>query len=361
MSFRVKQVMTIARLEMGKAFFSKRGLWVYVLALFPALIFVGHSLDVKWKRQRWSSHVTARETIETAQLGESYADVRTRLGSPLRDYDFERRRRRNRSREEDQPEERHRMMQYFDGQRRYDLHFVNDQLTSKSQSPLASLEEDTKVLAGVFQYFYLRLAIFFGCLGIFMNLFRGEMLDKTLHFWFLAPVKREVLLLGKYGAGLVASAVIFGAGTVLMFWAMLWGLDPADVQSYWQGAGPSHLWWYTLAAMLGCVGYGSVFLAAGLLLRNPIVPAAVILLWESVNGFLPSLLQKISVLYYLQSLCPLPPPTNEGMPVVMRLILVPAEPAAATMAILGLVGVTALVLWLASRAVRRLEINYATD
>ena len=41
---------------------------------------------------------------------------------------------------------------------------------------------------------------FFGCLGIFMNLFRGEMLDKTLHFWFLMPVRREVLLAGKYVA-----------------------------------------------------------------------------------------------------------------------------------------------------------------
>ena len=46
----------------------------------------------------------------------------------------------------------------------------------------AESREDRTVYAGIFQFFYLRLAIFFGCLGIFMNLFRGEMLDKTLHF-----------------------------------------------------------------------------------------------------------------------------------------------------------------------------------
>jgi len=30
------------------------------------------------------------------------------------------------------------------------------------------------IFAGVFQFFYLRLAIFFGCLGMFMYLFRGR-------------------------------------------------------------------------------------------------------------------------------------------------------------------------------------------
>ena len=64
--------------------------------------------------------------------------------------------------------------------------------------------------------------------------------------------------------------------------------------------------------MLGCVGYGSVFLALGLYVRNPIVPAAVLLAWEGVNGILPHALQKLSILYYLQSLCPVPAPMDDG-------------------------------------------------
>jgi hypothetical protein len=60
---------------------------------------------------------------------------------------------------------------------------------------------DTNIFAGVFQLFYLRLAVFFGCLGIFMNLFRGEVLDKSLHFYFLAPIRREVLMAGKFLTG----------------------------------------------------------------------------------------------------------------------------------------------------------------
>ena len=139
-----------------------------------------------------------------------------------------------------------------------------------------------------------------------MNLFRGEMLDKTLHFWFLAPARREVLLAGKYLAGLIAAVLIFGVGAALCFGIMLWPQDPAELDAFWRAQGASHLFWYAASAALGCVGYGSVFLAAGLLLRNPIVPAITILFWESVNGILPAMLQKVSVLYYVQSLCPVP-------------------------------------------------------
>ena len=37
-----------------------------------------------------------------------------------------------------------------------------------------NLGEDTHDFAGVFQFFFLRLAVFFGCVGIFLNLFRSE-------------------------------------------------------------------------------------------------------------------------------------------------------------------------------------------
>ena len=171
----------------------------------------------------------------------------------------------------------HRTLAYFDGRREARLQFADGKLVSRDIRELLNFEEDRQIFAGVFQFFYLRLAIFFGCLGIFMNLFRGEMLDKTLHFWFLAPARREVLLAGKYGAGLIASTVIFAGGALLCFAMMLWPHDPVEVQAYWQSAGMAHAFWYTAAAVLGCVGYGSVFLAAGLLLRNPIIPAAVLL------------------------------------------------------------------------------------
>ena len=38
------------------------------------------------------------------------------------------------------------------------------------------------VLAGVVQFYYVRLGIFFGCLGIFSRLIRGEMIERSLHY-----------------------------------------------------------------------------------------------------------------------------------------------------------------------------------
>ena len=351
-AFRLRQALLIARLELSRAFFSKRAFWVYGLALFPMIIFVGHGLDVTWKRQRWAATTITREQMDRVTEGQTLEEVTEKLGKPIRQGQWE----------DDDDKRVHAWRSYYDGKRRVDLDFTNGLLTHIRAQELADFEDDRTVLATVFQYFYLRLAIFFGCLGIFMNLFRGEMLDKTLHYWLLAPARRETLLAGKYLAGVAASVVIFGVGTAVCFYGVLWYQNPAEVQAYWAGQGPAHLFWYVAASSLACIGYGSVFVAAGLLVRNPIVPAALLLLWESINGFLPAALQKLSVLYYVQSLCPVPPVDfDEDTPALLKMLLAPAEPASAAMAVLGVMGVTALVLWAAGRAIRRTEINYGTE
>ena len=255
----------------------------------------------------------------------------------------------------------YRQIRYFDGRREARMTFVDGKLDSFNIGKLLNFDEDRMIFAGIFQFFYLRLAIFFGCLGMFMYLFRGEMSNRTLHYWFLAPARREVLLAGKYAAGLVAAAVIFGGGALLAFTAMIWPHDPVEVQAYWNAGGMGHAFWYATAAVLGCVGYGSVFLALGLYIRNPIVPAAVLLAWEGVNGILPHALQKLSILYYLQSLCPVPAPMDADTPTLVRLLMAPAAPASAPEAILGLLLLTAVVLWIAARAVRRMQISYGGD
>jgi len=250
---------------------------------------------------------------------------------------------------------------YFDGRRAARLLFIDGKLQRRDVYRPLDFEEDRAIFAGIFQYFYLRLAIFFGCLGIFMYLFRGEMSNRTLHFWFLAPSRREVLLAGKYAAGLIASAAIFGGGALLAIAAMIWPHDPVEVQAYWNAGGMGHVFWYAAAAALGCVGYGSVFLAVGLYVRNPIIPAAVLLAWEGAAGVLPHALQKMSVLYYVQSLCPVPAPIDDDVPTLIRLLAAPAAPASRPGAILGLLLLTAFVLWIASLAVRRMQISYGAE
>jgi len=356
----LRQAWTIARLEMRRAFFSKRSFWIYILALFPAFIFFGHAIELQYKQKRYSSRgtITAQQ-MDSITKGENIDKLVERLPTTIEDHNYNFRGRRGP--DGDREEEEHRNVQYFDGKRRAFVFARNGIVQDVNVRPLKDFDEEREAFAGVFQYFYLRLAIFFGCLGIFINLFRGEMMDKTLHFWFLTPVKRSTLLLGKYLAGFIAAAVIFSGGALLAWCGMLWPQDSTSISTYLSGPGYAHLARYMLAAALGCVGYGSVFLASGLLLRNPIIPAIVILIWEGINGFLPDILQKLSVLFYLQSVCPTPAPMDRDVPPLMRLLIAPAESVSPFVAVLGLLAVTALVLTLAARAVKRLEINYSTD
>ena len=98
MNLWMRQIASVLRLEMKKTFLSRRGWWVYFLALGPVAITLLHWLIM-------ISRAVGRHT----------------------------------------------------------------------------LGEDSLVFAGLFHFYYLRLGIFFGCVGIFSNLFRGEMLEKTLH------------------------------------------------------------------------------------------------------------------------------------------------------------------------------------
>jgi ABC-type transport system involved in multi-copper enzyme maturation permease subunit len=193
-----------------------------------------------------------------------------------------------------------------------------------------------------------------------MNLFRGEVLDRSLHYYFLAPIRREVLVVGKYLTGIIASLAIFTTSTVLQ-WAALYAHFPAEtVSSYLRdGNGWSHLAAYAGVTALACIGYGSVFLLMGALFRNPIFPAAVILIWESINAFVPPVLQKFSVIYYLKSLCPIDAPPNVPKP--LSLLIVNADPIEPTVAISGILVFTLLVVFIAAMQVRRMEINYGTD
>ena len=349
--FRLRQTWTIARLQLRRVFFSRRSFWVYLLALFPAVVFLGHGIKMKVDYRMMSSQITPVTLLESITKGTGEEEVIKKTGKPIMDRRFKAGPKRQYMRH----------MMYFDGERRWNLFFSNGVLQNKRSQQIFNFNADRIAFATMFQTYYLRLAIFFGCLGMFMNLFRGEMMDKTLHFWFLAPARREVLLAGKYLAGIIAAVSIFAAGAVLSFAIMLWPHHTAQVTAYWHDQGLSHLFSYASAAALACIGYGSVFLAFGLVLRNPIIPAVVILFWEYINGILPTLLQKLSVLYYAQSLCPVSVPINNDMPLLIRLLISPANPPSVITAVFGFLIVTALVLLVASQVVRRLEINYNTD
>jgi ABC-type transport system involved in multi-copper enzyme maturation permease subunit len=210
----------------------------------------------------------------------------------------------------------------------------------------------------IFSFIYggliLRTVVFFGCAWIFMNLFRGEIVDRSLHFYFLSPVRREVLIVGKYLSGLVTSVVLFTGTTIF---AMLLLYFPhfysESVRFFFDGPGLAQLLTYAGITILACIGYGAFFIVVGLFFRNPIIPSLLLYGWEWLNFLLPPLLKKISVIHYLQSLTPVP--LSDGPFAVI------AEPTPAWIAVPSLIAVTVLVLIAASYRIRHLEIRYGSD
>jgi hypothetical protein len=206
----------------------------------------------------------------------------------------------------------------------------------------------------IYNALILRTVVFFGCAWIFMNLFRGEIVDRSLHYYFLSAVRREVLLTGKYLSGLVTSIILFTTVTVVsMFLLFFPHFFSPSVRFFLDGPGIGQLVTYAVITMLACVGYGAFFMVFGLFFRNPIIPALLLYGWEWINFLLPPLLKKVSVIHYLNSLVPVP--LSEGPFAVV------AEPTPAWISIPGLLIVTVLVLFVASRRIRRMEIRYGSD
>ena len=358
------QIRAVIRLEMKKTFFAKRGLWIYVLAALPVLIFVAYAVATSGRGTRISGGETRPLTYQDMQAikpGMTNEEVIAILGKPPVTSHWTERRP-SETDEDTSREVQRKDYVYSDGQTDLRVGLADDKVDSITIDQSFNLGQDSVVFAGVFQFFFLRLAIFFGCLGIFMNLFRGEILDRSLHFYFLAPIRRDVVMAGKFLAGLLATCTIFVTSEILQTVAFLWHfpVNLRDVYLY-HNHGLEHAAIYLGVTVLACIGYGAFFLVAGMLFRNPILPTAAILIWEAINPFLPGILKQFSVIYYLKSLCPVDIPSAPGTSPLLALLISNSDPVSAPVAVLGILVVALIALYASSLQVRRMEINYTTE
>lgn len=218
----------------------------------------------------------------------------------------------------------------------------------RSPEQRAGLASFTPALANYFEFLVLRFGVYLGSVWIFMNLFRGDLLDRTLHYYLLAPIRRELLVAGKYAAGVAAGWIVFGGATIA---ALVLGFLPFGTATL---ARQAYLFpWYLAIVLLAVVGYGAVFTLAGMVFKNPLLPAVAIWAVEAANPFLPGFLKQLSVIHYLNALRPIP--INEGPFAIV------ADPPPVWLAVLGVLALAAALLWLAMGRARRLEIAYGVD
>lgn len=231
------------------------------------------------------------------------------------------------------------------------IHLLVDRNRQFAQS------DDTNVLAGIIQLYYIRLGVFFGCLGIFSRLIRGEMIERSLHFYLLSPVRREILLLAKFAAGSISAILLFGGAIVADFALMYAGFGAAGSGYVFNGPGMSQLESYLAIVILACLGYGAVFLLLSMIFKNPTPAAMLFLGWETINPVLPSLLQRLSVASYLRHLMPVTV-SAEG---IFALLTVQTESVSGWSATLGLLALILVILTYSCFRIRKLEIRYTTE
>jgi ABC-type transport system involved in multi-copper enzyme maturation permease subunit len=217
-----------------------------------------------------------------------------------------------------------------------------------------SIEQARQIYAYIYSALILGAVVFLGSAAIFTTLFRGEILDRSIHYYLLTPVRREVMVVGKYLAGLACAVVLFGSSTLICFLLLYlpFGLEQliSDLSS---GIALQQIGQYLGVTLLACMGYGSVFMATGLLFRNPLIPVVLIAGWELIHFILPPALKIFSIIYYLKGLVPIP--LDEG-----PLAIIVAPPPV-WVSIAGMLGLCAITVTISVFLLKRIEVRYTDE
>jgi len=217
-----------------------------------------------------------------------------------------------------------------------------------------SIELARETFSQIFTAFILGGVVFLGTAAIFTTLFRGEILDRSIHYYVLTPVRREVLVLAKYAAGLSSGVILFGISTVVCFLLLYlpfgFGQLITDITN---GIALQQLGLYLGIIFLACMGYGSVFMATGLLFRNPLIPLVLVAGWETIHFLLPPALKVFSIIFYLKGLLPIP--LDEGPLAVI------VAPPPLWVSVLGMFVLCCLTVAGSVFILNRLEVNYTDE
>jgi len=184
-------------------------------------------------------------------------------------------------------------------------------------------------------------------LGVFYGtaLIADEVEDKTITYLFTRPVQRGAVLLGKYFAYLVCTAlVVLPAVTIVFFLLVPFGQVAAGFVPLVKDLG-------ILALGLAC--YGALFALVGAVLKRPLVVGLVFAFgWEQLALLMPGYLRRFTIAHYLQALVPHAMPAGETTSLLQAVFRdVPSAPASLFWLFFALVAALALAV----RAVERRE------
>lgn len=222
---------------------------------------------------------------------------------------------------------------------------------------MSNINRARMIFGIVYSTFMLAAILYIGNAIMFTSLVRGEILERSIHYPMLAPVRREILILGRFVGGLISAFILFGLATIACYLVIYLPFGVTRlVTDLSSGITLEQLSTYLLMTFLACMGYGSVFMATGLVFRNPLIPVLAIAGWEIINFLLPPALKVISVVFYLKNLMPVHIEQQAPLP-----LAVVAQPLPIWMSIFGIVFLASISISIAIFYLKRMEIRYTED
>jgi hypothetical protein len=184
-------------------------------------------------------------------------------------------------------------------------------------------------------------------LGVFYGtaLIADEVEDKTITYLFTRPIQRGAVLLGKYLAYLVCTALVVLPAVTIVYFLLV---PPREIAASFM---PLMKDLGILA--IGLAVYGGLFALIGAVLKRPLLVGLVFAFgWEQVALIVPGYLRRFTVAYYLQSLVPHAMPSDGTISLLDVVLGEVPSPAAS---LFWLLLVLAVSLYMAARAVDRRE------
>lgn len=154
---------------------------------------------------------------------------------------------------------------------------------------------------------YLQFIVFFVAIVFGFSIMRQESDDQTLHYLFLQPVERWIIVMGKLAASLVLGMLVCMASYWLTYLIMnlkLFGVRTVVGQLFGEG--------YVVFMLKECgvialalVAYTSIAMIFGSLFKS-VAFAIILMAWEAGLPYLPGTMKLWTIMHYLQSLLPQP-------------------------------------------------------
>jgi ABC-2 type transport system permease protein len=184
-------------------------------------------------------------------------------------------------------------------------------------------------------------------LGVFYgtSLVADEVEDKTITYLFTRPIQRGAVLMGKYLAYLVCTALVVLPSVMIVYFMIVpFSEVPATFGMLVKDLG---------ILAIGLAVYGALFALIGAVLKRPLVIGLVFAFgWEQMALLMPGYLRRFTLAHYVQALVPHAMPSDGPASLLQAVFRDVPSPGTA---IFWLFFACAGSLFLATRAIERKE------